>query len=183
MPKHALPDVDTISKESVALYALHRQEALLLLNDFLLKYLNSLYKEFDGDIVLAIVLGELAHQNITHILNQLNRNGQTIKLANIASIRTRLVPCNPLSISEGTGIPRETVRRKFAALLKLGWIERISHNGYIITDLVSERFRHGFNLQLFEETLHLCSRLHEIMHRHQQHEFTSKRECMLEESD
>lgn len=33
-----------------------------------------------------------------------------------------LLPCNAFSISEYTGIPRETVRRKIAKLIKLGWL-------------------------------------------------------------
>lgn len=163
MTKHALPTVSDISMESVTLYDQHRLEAVLVINDFLLKYLSSLYQEFDGDIVLAIVLGELAHQNVTHVLSGLKNNVQVSMPDGFESIRDPLVPCNPLSISEATGIPRETVRRKFSTLLALGWIERISHNGYIITKLAGERFRSGFNLQLFEETRQLCIRLQNVL--------------------
>lgn len=136
-----------------------------MLNDYLLKYLSSLYKEFDGDIVLAIVLGELAHQNISR---QMQRGQLVPRIDNcpltLEALRDLLLPSNPLSISEATGIPRETVRRKFERLVELGWVERVAHHSYLVTPAVAERFRFGFNLRLFEETLQLCSRLHEVLH-------------------
>jgi hypothetical protein len=160
MPQHALPDLHDIPRDSVNLYNLHRSEALLHINDFLLKYLNSLYTEFKGDIVLAVVLGELAHQNLAPMLAQLKKTPGTMTMpTSIEELQGGFLPTNPLSISEATGIPRETVRRKFSILHKLGWIERISHTGYVITGKVSEHFVCGFNLQLFEGVLHLYEQL------------------------
>ena len=51
-----------------------------------------------------------------------------------------LLPCNALSISDVTGIPRETVRRKLAKLLALGWIEKTPDDMYVITDKIGEVF-------------------------------------------
>lgn len=161
---HFLPSLDEIPKSSVQLYAEHNHQISWLINDFVLKYLNSLHAEFNGDLILPIVLGELAHHNISRIMH----HGQSIvpfkdNTITIAALRDVLVPSNPFSISEATGIPRETVRRKFAVLLKNGWIERVTPRGYLITPLVVERFMFGFNIQLFENVRRLCEQLHELI--------------------
>lgn len=163
--RHCLPELRDIPAESADLFRAHHQEISLMLNDYLLKYLSSLYKEFDGDIVLAIVLGELAHQNISRLMQRgqlLPRDDNRTPM--LEALRDLLLPSNPLSISEATGIPRETVRRKFELLVELGWIERVAHHSYLVTPAVAERFRFGFNLRLFEETLQLCSRLHKVLY-------------------
>lgn len=164
--KHCLPALDEIPVESADLFRRHQQEVSLLLNDFLLKYLSSLYQEFDGDIVLAIVLGELAHQNISSVIQR----GQLLPPADnrpvtLEALRDLLLPSNPLSISEATGIPRETVRRKFERLAKLGWVERVAHHSYLVTPAAAERFRFGFNLQLFEEARQLLLRMRAVLER------------------
>jgi len=161
---HLLPSLEDIPPSSFKFYTEHKHQISLLINDFVLRYLNSLYAEFKGDLILAIILGELAHQNISRIM----RKGQIhpaldASQLTIESLRGVLVPCNPFSISEATGIPRETVRRKFADLLKHGWIERVSPRGYLITPLVGERFMFGFNIQLFEGVRLLCEQLQKIV--------------------
>ena len=50
------------------------------------------------------------------------------------------LPCNALSISDVTGIPRETVRRKLAKLVDLGWIEKTPDDMYVITDRIGTVF-------------------------------------------
>jgi hypothetical protein len=161
--KHFLPRLEDISESSIDLLTVHHQKLSMLINDFLLRYLNSLYDEFNGDIVLAIILGELAHQNISSAF----QHGQIIspfidKSLNLESIRNDMMPCNPFSISEATGIPRETVRRKFAELLKHGWIERVLPRGYLITTLAAEHFKFGFNFQLLEGIRRLYEQMHEL---------------------
>lgn len=165
MKKHVLPAQEKVRESSLEQYAAHRQEICLLLNDFLLKYLNSLYAEFHGDITLAIVLGELAHQNITQAMGRgplapaLRENSIALE-----SIKHLLLPTNPFSISEATGIPRETVRRKFEELIRRGWAEQVSSRGYVITPQVGEHFSWEFNLSLFEGVRELCTRLETILH-------------------
>lgn len=46
-----------------------------------------------------------------------------------------LCACNVLSLSEVDGMPRETVRRKIAKLLDLGWIEQAAEGGYVVTPI------------------------------------------------
>jgi hypothetical protein len=45
-------------------YAEHSGEIAALMGWFFLKYLHSVYHRFEGDMVLPIVLGEIAHHNI-----------------------------------------------------------------------------------------------------------------------
>ena len=164
IPPHLLPSLEDIPQSSVRLYTECKEQIILLINDFVLKYLNSLYAEFNGDLILAIILGELAHQNFSRIMHKGNINPAFNGTQfTIESSRDLMVPCNPFSISEATGIPRETVRRKFADLLELGWIERVSPRGYLITPLVGERFMFGFNIQLFEGIRLLCEQLQKIV--------------------
>lgn len=163
LKKHILPLPDEISSATIENYSNHHREITLILNDFLLKYLNSLYAEFNGDIVQAIVLGEVAHHNVSRLLNK-GRIHSSVKPDNSGfdAIKHLLVPCNPFSISEATGIPRETVRRKFSELIDAGMIEQISPRGYIITALVSERYSFGFNVRLFEGLRTLCNQIQAI---------------------
>ena len=44
--------------------------ALILINLYLVRYLVRLYQAFEGDVLEAIVLGEIAHHNISAVLKQ-----------------------------------------------------------------------------------------------------------------
>ncbi|BEH10291.1 MULTISPECIES: hypothetical protein [Geobacter] len=164
MQGHLLPALEAIPQSSQDQYTAKRQEISFLLNDFLLKYLNTLYVEFNGDFVLAIVLGELAHQNVCQFARQGRMELPRTELpVSVDALRNFLLPCNPFSISESTGIPRETVRRKFEELVRLGLIERISPREYIITSLAAERFMFGLNLRIFEGINILCTHLKTLL--------------------
>ncbi|MBE0583924.1 MAG: hypothetical protein IH612_09165 [Desulfofustis sp.] len=164
MVKHTLVPTQAIPQESIDMYSLHLRQVSIIINDYLLKYLNSLYAEFNGDLVMAIVLGELAHHNISGLyLDQAAMRSIASKHVQFDDIKHQLRPGNPFSISEATGIPRETVRRKFTDLVKEGMVEKIKPKSYVITARVSERFIHSFNLQLFEETNRLCSKINAII--------------------
>jgi len=53
------------------------------------------------------------------------------------------VAINPHSIAEYTAIPRETVRRKVAALIERGWVERSENGDLRTTAKVAEDLQHG----------------------------------------
>jgi hypothetical protein len=164
MEKHTLVPYQAIPQESIDMYSLHLRHVSILINDYLLKYLNSLYAEFNGDLVMAMVLGELAHHNISGLLrDQTYLKAIASKHVQFDDIKHKLQPGNPFSISEATGIPRETVRRKFTDLVNEGMVEKIKPKSYVITARVSERFIHSFNLQLFEETTRLCSNINALV--------------------
>lgn len=45
-------------------YENHKAEAAILMGHFFLCYLNVVYREFENDLDMPIVLGEIAHHNI-----------------------------------------------------------------------------------------------------------------------
>ena len=82
-----------------------------------------------------MVLGEIASRNTERFYDE--RRGY--QPASFNGERQYL-PCNALSISDVTGIPRETVRRKLAKLVDLGWIEKTPDDMYVITDRIGTVF-------------------------------------------
>lgn len=75
------------------------------------KALRELYKAFDGDLTMALVLGELG-QYATGSLYDSSQNRRSPKIR-----------CsNAYSISVASGVPRETVRRKLDKLIARGWV-------------------------------------------------------------
>ena len=99
-------------------YEAHKSKIAILLGHFFLRHLNLLYQEFDGDLVLAIVLGEIAHRNTVRVYS---RNGHCIEFQDQIEKHperlNNLLPSNAYSIGEATGIPRETIRRKIDKLV------------------------------------------------------------------
>jgi predicted transcriptional regulator len=90
-----------------------------LLGTFTVPYMRLLYSTFEGDLLLPFVLGEIGMHNV----GLRYESGGDAPLEAFDP-RRRVRPCNALSISTVTGIPRETVRRKVEILVKMGLIER-----------------------------------------------------------
>jgi hypothetical protein len=95
---------------------------------FTINTLRRAYRLFDGDLTLFLVFGEIAHYNMSRALQALNLREAPDSPRWKAPMRglqaQKITPCNALSISEATGIPRETVRRKVKELEKRGWLVR-----------------------------------------------------------
>lgn len=100
--------------------------AAVLLARYQVTSLRRLFEEFERDILLPILLGEIALHNI----GALENGAEAILETDAESAVARLRPCNAYSIAAATGLPRETVRRKIARLVELGWIER-RENGHL----------------------------------------------------
>lgn len=110
---------------------------LMTLSHFTVPLLSRIYRAFHGDMVAAIVLGEIAlrnteawlcdHGNPEDVIRDLVRRSEVMR------------PCNALSIAQACGLPRETVRRKVATLIERGYIYR-SDDGhlYISADVRSD---------------------------------------------
>lgn len=125
------------------------REITVILGWFVTGHLTRLYKLFDGDMVLLIVLGEIAHHNISPFfsINRIGGKSEAYEL-NLEYAQENLAPCNSLSISESTGIPRETCRRKVQQLLKSGFLEQHPEGGYTISAKVREHYK-DFNRETF----------------------------------
>lgn len=99
-----------------------------LINRFTTGYLRRAYQVFAGDLIMALVFGEIAQYNISRALRTLmiesERKPQNWKHLIKAFELEKIAPCNALSISEATGIPRETVRRKVKEMEARHWLRR-----------------------------------------------------------
>lgn len=108
------------------------------LSQFTVPLLSRIYRAFDGDMVSAIVLGELAHRNV---LDWLSKEGHLESpLHNKTQHPVVMRPCNALSIAQACDLPRETVRRKVVALIERGYIYRNEVGHLYLTAGVSRDF-------------------------------------------
>lgn len=135
-------------------YNANRSEIAVVMGHFFLRYLNLLYREFKGDFVLCLVLGEIANHNVSGFFSE---NGTCLELLDqlksYMERMKRLKPTNAFSISEATGIPRETVRRKIAKLQEKGWIVKNEQGELVISETVSDHFTKEFNKKILAELL------------------------------
>lgn len=146
-------------------YEEHKLTVAVLMNRYMLRHFLSLYKEFNGDLLLPVVLGEIGHHNIMKFYSQ---EGGCLKARNNAPTGaerlSQLEPSNAYSISEATGIPRETVRRKIDKLVKKGWLTKGVRGEVAITELVTEHFTKDFNKQMLAELLMTSKCITDLLH-------------------
>jgi len=111
---------------------------------------------FEGDLDRALIFLVVALRTAEH------RKTQDLRLEDVLAGQVESYPSlltNVRSIAESTGIPRETVRRKVAALIDRGWLERRGDELTITTQ--SSREMTPFR----EEMLDVASRLHALVER------------------
>ncbi len=111
------------------------RDVALLLARHEIRNLRRWFDEFDHDILLPILLGEIALHNVGAFEN----GGQSINQRAGSDIPCALKPCNAYSIAAATGLPRETVRRKIARLVEMGWIHK-RRNGHLY--VTADAIRH-----------------------------------------
>lgn len=114
--------------------------AFLAVNMFVVRHLVRLYRAFDGDLLEAIVLGEVAHHNLSAYLAQVVEARPSGAAAPRLPQRSDYLPTNAFSIAQATGIPRQTVRRKVKSLVERGWLLQ-DRAGLIVSPVPLEHFR------------------------------------------
>lgn len=133
LPTDSPESVPAGQKTGISVAEIPREQrvAALLLSRYNLRYLVRLYAAFEGDLLLPIVLGEVALYNASGLLP----DDPAALAASFCDDPDHipLHPCNAFSISSSTGIPRETVRRKVSHLIQHGWIDRDTRGGLSIT--------------------------------------------------
>lgn len=145
-------------------YDQHKSAVAMTMNHFFLRYLGLLYREFGGDLVLPIVLGEIAHQNIHRFYSSRGNSIEVHEQAeNYPERFNHLEPTNAFSISEATGIPRETVRRKIDKLRKNGWIVKNDRGEVRISETVSDHFTGDFNKTIVAELLETSEHIRNLL--------------------
>ena len=119
----------------------------LLLARHEIRSLRRWFDDFDRDILLPILLGEIALHNIGALQNGVarrsgTRTGKALPVNGevSAELISHLKPCNAYSIAAATGLPRETVRRKIVRLIELGWIHRRDNGHLFITETALAEF-------------------------------------------
>lgn len=102
------------------------------LNRYVIDHLLRFARQFGPDYQMLVVWGVLAHQCVIHLVpagsrprDVLNQNGL------LADPNPDLRPIRQRDLSQITGIPKETVRRKLLKLEQYGWIKR-KDSGWIL---------------------------------------------------
>ena len=135
-------------------------DAFLAVNLFIVRHLVRLYRAFDGDLLAAIVLGEVAHHNLSAYMARA-REAHRAAGGTQPQIpqRSDYLPTNAFSIAQATGIPRQTVRRKVEMLVARGWLVQ-EEQGLIVSPVPFEHFR-TFNQELAADVV---STLNTVVH-------------------
>jgi len=145
-------------------YDRNKKLIAVIMARFFLRYLNLLYRDFEGDLVLPIVLGEIAHHNIIRLYSLKGGGMQVNEQAdNYPEQREYLEPTNAYSISQATGIPRETVRRKIKKLQQKGWVVKNNRGEVCISDTVSEHFAKDLNKRILAELLETSESIRSLL--------------------
>ena len=135
-------------------YEARRGEVRLHMSHFFLRYLNDIYQAFEGDLAMAIVLGEISHHNTARFFSPEKPVNEAVgALPGDPAAWTGLDGCNAYSMSCATGIPRETVRRKIAELKKRGWVEAVPKQGLRITKACADHFGADYSLRFLNGLL------------------------------
>jgi hypothetical protein len=104
------------------------REALFCVSLFVHRHLRAIYGSLNLDLVSILLLDEITRHN----LQVFSAQGAPAFPRDAAG-RKLMRGCNAFSLSQATGIPRETVRRKIKQLEELGWIEKVNRKGYFVT--------------------------------------------------
>lgn len=138
----------------------NRHPPVFLIYSVFLRYFKQLYQLFDGDLVMALVMAEIWHFNISRYFARSGTQHATVQLHDSEKRRTLLPGCNAYSISQVLGVPSETVRRKVRKLLALGLIERNEDGGLITT----RKLEDSIPLEMtVEDTRHFVSAARQVL--------------------
>jgi len=137
-------------------------DAFMAVNMFIVRHLVRLYAAFDGDLLEAIVLGEVAHHNLSAYLGRTQDSRRTAQALPHVPNRSDYLPTNAFSIAQATGIPRQTVRRKVKSLVARGWLLQ-QKNGLIVSPVPLEHFR-VFNAELVADVTSTLNTVLRLVH-------------------
>jgi hypothetical protein len=101
--------------------------------------LIALRKQFGGDLDRMLVLAVIGSRTLP--ARRMRQLSYADFEAGLTAERPSLI--NTQSIAETTGIPRETVRRKVAALMEAGWVERNEDGSLLVSVRAREELAPG----------------------------------------
>lgn len=132
----------------------------IAMHGYHLQYLHRCYRLFDGDLLQAIVLGEIGLRHFSGVLTGANPHSLIQPLLDTL-LREQIV--NASTLSRATGIPRETVRRKIAALQQRGWLAATAAGRFRMNEQALEYFCHFFNVEMLKDFLDTAARLRTLV--------------------
>lgn len=145
-------------------YRDHQIAVTIVLTEFFMDYLRSLYRAFDGDVTAALVLGEVGQANVRRFVNAHHWDAvPTHHIDMPGAMHGNLRGCNALSAALASGVPRETARRKLKELEAKGWIERGDDGEYMATQAARDHFTPDFNRELCLRLMQTAQRLRDVM--------------------
>lgn len=129
----------------------HHFEVTYVLGRFFTEHFIRVYKAFDGDLTAAIVLGTIGQYNYRRYYTEVGSRAPEgfHRLVEKGEHVDYARPCNAMSISQSTGIPRETVRRKIRELIARGWLRRGGPDELFVTQAPGRHFAE-FDLETLE---------------------------------
>lgn len=157
-----MSDARTAPRVTVGQAEQRHRAAALVMNDLFLRHFVRTYHAFEGDLVAAVVLGEVAHHNVSVIRARARTVIGLHEALEHPGFRAEMVPTNAFSIAAATGIPRETVRRKVAYLVKRGFLTQDAGANLYVSPEASGHFQ-GFNVDLINEVLAVAQQLHILL--------------------
>ena len=139
----------------------HQQYIAYLLSEFTVPHLVRLVRRYEGDVLLAIVLGEIAQHNVRRFFESPEMQADPSRHVDVLDATQQealMSACNALSISRSTGIPRETVRRRVEDLVRRGWVRRDARGHLRVADGLAQHFDQ-FDREHVEQFLRTAQRL------------------------
>ncbi len=103
-----------------------------MIGDFLARLNRERRLLYEGDVDLASVFEIIGTTAIAHAMRDAEFRTRHSTFATVVGVEGQR-GTNAMSISAGTGIPRETVRRKIKRLKELGLVIEKSRGQYIVT--------------------------------------------------
>ena len=105
--------------------------AIRLSSDHLLRNVELLSENFDGDLMLGLIFSAIVQANVRHISNDPVLGAKYGVLGAIPPDELRQ-PISVNALSESLGIPYETTRRYVNRLLKMEWCVKVGGRGVMV---------------------------------------------------
>lgn len=144
-------------------YAVNDAGIAMAMGELMLAHYRRVYRTFDGDLMLAMILAEIAHYNVQDLVRS-----ERFRNADITAYlaENRLKPVNTLSLSQSCAIPRETLRRKIKTLIAAGLIRKDEDGSLHVTEKCMARFGADFNKALLADIQTCAARLESLLDKH-----------------
>jgi hypothetical protein len=138
----------------------------VLMTEFFMDYLRSIYREFDGDFALLMTLGEIGQANVARHVRAMGRDPAAVdrlRAATVVPQEANLAGCSALAAAMASGVPRETARRKVLELEQRGWIAKGDDGHWYATAAAREHFDQSFHRDTLRRLLETADAIRNVM--------------------